>query len=483
MTDKQLKISINGFLLANVIAGILVSVVATALPGIVADLHHVDLMSWIVTTYLLGSAISSPIWAKLAERYGLREMFLLGTIIFVMASVAAGFAPNMMTLLVARVAQGLGAGAMLSLPQVAYGYLLTGNARRVAFGRIVTVFSLASVIGPLLGGVIVHYLSWRWTFLLPLPLAVLLFALIALNFRPNLPKHDKPVDFAGAGLLAVTVMALMLGLQQLSQAGSSPALLWTKFGVAIGALMILLLVERRVADPLVPLTLFRNHRYVLKNLTMIMQYGAFYFYTTYFPTWSESVFGVSSLIGGLILLPSSLTMVIGTQFVGRAVQRFGEKRLVTLGFALLLVSDLFLLWTQNIWFLVVISAIFGLLMGLFISVIQAGIPESVHPEETGSAIAFNALLRTLGSTLVLSILAMRLNQTITAALRTHSNWQASWFDKISDATAASHLPSQILPDLRQVMNHGFEQLAILTAIVLVIGLIVNSFDDWQHINK
>ncbi|HEY4399944.1 MAG TPA: MFS transporter [Lactobacillaceae bacterium] len=481
MTAQQKQRSLLTFLFSNVMVGLEGTIIATALPAMMADLKGISLMSWVIALFMLAMAITTPIWTKLAERFGQKEMFMLGTLIFTLASLIEALSPNMTILLLARVVMGIGAGAMQQLPFVIYGLWLEPTERRKQFGKATSAYAIASVLGPIVGGFIVVTLGWRWVFYINLPIGLGMIYSIWRNFHLPFTPNLKRVDYMGASVLSLMVVSLMLALQFM---GNVP-IVWSTVGslmlFALVMLVAFVWIERRAVDPIVPLSLFKNTSFMAKNLLMFLQYGFFGFYTNYLPTWGQGVLGNTAVVGGLILIPASILLVVGAQVTTPLLKVISEKMMVVIGMGTMIVGDIVLVLLPqqvSVSLLMIAGAILGLATGLTNGTVQVAIQESVLPQQISAATALNALLRTLGTSLVLSVLALSLNQTFSNAVRHHANLTFNLLNKISDSTAAQLINAHMLPVLRHTMYTGMHELAVLGGIILVVAFLVNLFDPW-----
>ncbi|MFC4653277.1 MDR family MFS transporter [Lactococcus nasutitermitis] len=481
MNDKQLNHSLTAFLFSNIMVGLEGTILATALPSMMAQLHGISLMSWVITIYMLMMSVSAPIWTKLSERFGYKRLFLIGTALFTLASALEGLSVNMPMLIIARLIMGIGAGAMQQLPFVIYGILLNTEKRRRATGNAISAYSLSAVIAPIIGGLIVDNLGWRWVFFINIPIGLLMMLAVARNFHPDFQAHKKPIDFAGTSTLSLGVISLMLALQFLGTAKPNLPLILILFILSIILLTSFWQIEKRAKDPIVPLTLFKEKSYMFKNLLMFLIYGFFGFYSNYLPTWGQGILGKTAFIGGLILIPSSIFLVIGSQIATRLAQQIGEKRLTIAGSVLMLLGAIILFLTPQVAsfsILLLIAGILGFSTGISSTTLQVGIQESVTSELIGAATALNALIRTLGTTLILSGLSVSLNRTFSTAITKNHKFNFTLINQISDSEAVKHLPHALITPLRHVLFNGLHSLALIGTLILCLALIVNIIDPW-----
>ncbi len=469
-------------MLSNVMAGLEGSIVATALPAMMAELHGIKLMSWVVTIYMLLMAVSSPIWTKLAERFGYKQMFVLGTLLFTIGSLGEGLAINMLMVIVARALMGLGAGVMIQLPFVIYGMMYQADERRRVIGNTVAAYSFSTIAGPIVGNMIVTLLDWRWVFFINIPIGIYMAFIVWKNFDLKTDHTKKSIDFAGSASLSIAVIAIMLLFQMMGNAVINLPLLIALLVISLLFFTGFYFAEKRAVDPIVPLELFKNPSFIAKNIMFFMQYGFFGFYTNYLPTWGQGVMGATALVGGMVLIPSAIMLVIGTRNVNHLIQKVGEKRTIYIGFAIMVLGALFLFSLPehaSILMLFVATAILGTAFGIVNITLQVAVQESVAKHLIGAATAVNALLRTMGTTLVLSGLSIALNRTFTDATAHNPKLTTTLLNQISDAQALKNIPTALVAPLRHTLFNGMHLLALISGLLLFIALFVNWLDPWK----
>ncbi|WP_428393343.1 DHA2 family efflux MFS transporter permease subunit [Lichenicoccus sp.] len=417
-----------GALLAMLLAALDQNIVNTALPRIVGDLGGMTRLAWVVTAFLLCSTITAPLYGKLSDSHGRRRMFLIAIVMFLAGSLLCGAARSMDELIGFRALQGLGAGGLLVLAQAAIADVVAPIDRPRYQGLFTGTFALASVAGPVLGGIITQTLSWRWVFYVNLPFGALALVMIAVGLPAPARATSGPVDYAGAGLLAGFTTSLLL---LLSGGGSSFA--WLSADAATlaagtaGLIALFLWREYRAPEPLIRLALFNNAvftRCVAVNaLLAFALFGA----TVFLPLYFQRVMGMSPAVAGTMLLPQVGGMLLSSIGGGRIVARLGRPRLFVLGgvalnaASLLSLAGFAALDVGPAWFLVSMAGL-GLGIGLAMPNLTVTMQNAVARAELGAATGAMIFLRSLGGAagvaLSGALLAARLARAAAANIAT-----------------------------------------------------------------
>jgi EmrB/QacA subfamily drug resistance transporter len=386
------------------------TILATALPTIASDLGHLTDVSWIVTAYVVAAAASTPVWGKLGDRHGRKLLLEISVVMFLAASVASGVAQDLTMLVIARTIQGAAAGGLMTLAMAAVGDLVSPRERGRFQGYVTATFAVATVAGPLIGGLLAQHASWRWVFYVNLPVGAL--ALAGLRGRlPAVPaeKTDRRFDAGGAAMLAGATASLTL------------ALVWGGTRYAWGSATILALIvtavilagalvvrERSAADPIVPLGLLRKPEVAIASMGMFLATGALFAITVFVPLFLQATTGATPTQAGLLLIPMMLGITVSTNFAGRRVERTGRYKVFP-------VSGLALMAASLVALAVVAGdpsqtatgigiAVFGLGFGMVSQILIVAVQNSVESREMGIAMATANFFRGLGGAVGAAVL-------------------------------------------------------------------------------
>jgi len=341
---REILVAFSGLVLGMLLAALDQTIVATALPTIVGDLGGLDHLSWVVTAYLLASTVSTPLWGKLGDLFGRKRLFQGAIVLFLAASALAGLSHSMDQLIAFRALQGLGGGGLLVTAQGIVGDLVPPRDRGRYQGIFGAVFGLASVAGPLLGGFFVDNLSWRWVFYVNLPVGAVALVVTTLVLRDPERRARHTIDYLGTVLLGAAATCLVL----LTTFGGS-TYPWRSWQIAaLGAAAVLLLVafvaaERRAAEPVLPLGLFRSRIFsVAGAVSFVVGFGMFGA-ITFLPLFLQIVQGASPTVSGLRMLPMMLGLLATSVTSGQLISRWGRYRIFPIAGTALITVGLLLL--------------------------------------------------------------------------------------------------------------------------------------------
>ena len=398
-----------GALLCAVLLGALDQLVfATALPTIVGELHGMADLSWVTTSYVVASTITLPVYGKLGDQFGRRPLFIVALVVFVSGSAIGILASGMTVLIIARTIQGLGGGGIGVLAMALIADQVPARRRGPYLGMISAMWALASVLGPVLGGFFAEGIGWRWALAINIPFGLL--ALTAtITLMPGRPRPvDRPrFDALGALILGIGVVSLILFTTRGGTDGwGSPTVVGLGIGT-LAALVVFVLVERRVADPILPPVLFTNRDFLIATTAGVIASLAMFGVVGYLPTWLQMASSTGATASGLTMMPVSLGIFGASILGGTAIAKTGRYRELPVAAAIGMAAGLWILaGTQpatSPWVLVIALLLFGGGLGLasqaWTLVVQNGAPRG----QVGIATAANNFLNQIGSSLGLAL--------------------------------------------------------------------------------
>ncbi|MFJ9346109.1 DHA2 family efflux MFS transporter permease subunit [Streptomyces sp. NPDC101237] len=401
-------VPIGALLLGLLLAALDQTIVSTALPTIVSDLGGLEHLSWVVTAYLLASTAATPLWGKLGDQYGRKRLFQAAIVIFLVGSALCGTARGMGELIAFRALQGLGGGGLIVLSMAIVGDLVPPRDRGRYQGLFGAVFGTTSVLGPLLGGVLTEHLSWRWVFYVNLPLGLVALAVIAVALRiPRRSDHHR-IDYLGTALIAAvaTCLVLVASLGGTTWRWGSPQLIGL---VVLGVLLavVFVAVERRAAEPVLPLKLFGIRTFTLAAVISFIVGFAMFGAMTYLPTFLQVVHGISPTLSGVHMLPMVIGLLLSSTVSGQIVSHTGRWKVFPIAGTAVTTFGLLLLHRldehsstpeMSAYFFV-----FGLGLGLVMQVLVLIVQNSVSYEDLGVATSGATFFRSIGASFGVAI--------------------------------------------------------------------------------
>lgn len=463
---------LGALMLTMLLAAMDSTIIATAVPQIAADLGGFSLISWVFSIYLLLQMVCIPIYGKLADVHGRKPILVFGTTVFLIGSACCALSWNMPSLIAFRGLQGLGAGAIMATVATLVGDLYTVRERAAIQGWLSSVWGVAAIVGPTLGGAFVEYANWRWIFLVNLPLGAIALALLMRFLHEQIERREHRIDFTGAFLILLGTAVLFLGLLEGGQAW--PWRSWQSlaaFAVASILLLAAWRVERRAAEPTMPGWLWKRRNVALSNLAIVGLGIVLMGPNTYLPTFGQSVLGLGAIAAGLLLATISLGWPLASSLSGRSYLRIGFRNTALIGAVLALLATLsFVLLPepQSVPVLVAIHAVLGAGFGLMSTPILVALQSAVGWSQRGVITSAHMFSRYLG---------MSLGAVLVGAIFNHAMRDAL---EHVPASAAARAPADMDAVIRAVHDPGtspqlaeYLRGAIATATVHVyVGLAV-----------
>jgi EmrB/QacA subfamily drug resistance transporter len=406
--QQQVRVIFGALILVFLLASLDQTIVSTALPTIVGELGGLQHLSWVVTAYLLASTVSGPLYGKFGDLYGRKVVLQTAIVIFLVGSALCGLSQNMAELISFRALQGLGAGGLIVTAIAVIGDVIPPRDRGRYQGIFGGVFGVSTIIGPLLGGFFVDNLSWRWIFYVNLPIGAVAFAVIGAVFRVRPVAKQHKVDYLGAALLAGGLSAIVLftSLGGTTWAWDSPEII-ALIVIGVVAIAAFVFVESRVAEPILPLSLFQNRTFAVTSAVGFIVGLALFGAVTYLPLYLQIVKGVSPTRSGLQLTPLMLGLLVTSILSGNLITRWGKYRIFPIiGTAVVTVGMILLsrlgvgtsLWTAALDMIVL-----GLGLGMVMQVLVLAVQNAVDYKYLGVATSGSTMFRSIGGSIGVSL--------------------------------------------------------------------------------
>ncbi len=418
MTHRQVLEALSGLLLGMFVSMLASTVVSTSLPVIVHDLGGDQAaFTWVITATLLTTAISTPIWGKLADLFDRKLLIQIAIAIFVLATAAAGFAQDTSTLIAFRAVQGIGAGGLAALSQIIMADIISPRERGRYMGLFGAVMALATVGGPLLGGVITDSFGWRWNFYIAIPFAIAALILLQMTLHLTRTKRKVHIDYLGIVFLSAAVSLLLIWI---TNAGkdydwwSTQSVLMV--GGALLAAALFIITELRSREPLIPLRMFRNRTFTLAVLASIATGIAMFGASVFLSQYMQMARGATPTEAGLMTIPMIAGLLIASIVVGQLISRFGKWKGYLVVGSILLIAGLWLLTTLHYDTNFVLVSIYMALMGAGVGMTMQNlvliVQNTANPQEMGAASSGVTFFRSLGGTLGVSVMGAALATTV-----------------------------------------------------------------------
>lgn len=505
MTHRQVLEALSGLLLGMFVSMLASTVVSTSLPVIIHDLDgNQAAFTWVVTATLLTTAISTPIWGKLADLTNRKVLYQLAIVIFVLATAAAGFSTNPEMLITFRAVQGIGAGGLAALSQVLMADIISPRERGRYMGLFGAIMAVATIGGPLLGGVITDAWGWRWNFFVALPVAIVALILVQTTLHvPARPKKKTSIDYLGIVLLSVAVALLLIWV---TNAGTATTGEWSDLanndwwslntvlmvGGAILATILFVIVELRSKEPLIPLRLFRNRTFTLSVIASIATGIAMFGASVFLSQYMQLARGATPTEAGLMTIPMIGGLLLSSVGVGALVTKYGTWKPYLIVGSIFLVAGSYLLSTIHYdteFFLVSIYMfLLGAGVGMTMQNLVLVVQNTTRPEEIGVASSGVTFFRSLGGTIGVSVMGAALSakvidlvaerkDDITAAIMGLGDKAQYWSEQLQSGSLpkVSAMPEALRVVFEDIYGSGISHSFLIGVPFAVISLIAIIF--------
>jgi EmrB/QacA subfamily drug resistance transporter len=464
-------------MLATLLAALDQTVVATALPQIVTDLHGFEQLSWVVSAFLVAATVTVPLYGKLSDLYGRRRMFVVAISIFLVGSALCGVAQTMGQLVAFRALQGIGAGGLLPLSQAAIADLFSPRERGRYQGYIGSMWATAAVAGPLLGGALTDAASWRWIFFINLPLGALALVVVLRTMRAPAEVRPHRIDYAGAAVLSVAITGLLLACTWggTTYAWDSPQVLVAGLGGLVLA-AVFVAIERRAEEPLLPLSLFRERIFAVSTAGGFVVGAIIFAVSIYVPVFSQGVQRISATSSGVILIPFSLGWVVAATVTGQLISRTGRYRPFPIIGSLFIFTGLSLLAlldasSRPAW-VAAILVVIGLGMGMTFQPYVIATQNAVEVSNLGIATATIQFFRSMGGSLAVAALGTLLANRLASELTARLGDAASRVDTDRLIGAGASAPSGLSGDAQAALADALHSVFVASVPLGLVALVL-----------
>ncbi|MFC6079749.1 MDR family MFS transporter [Sphaerisporangium aureirubrum] len=484
MTHRQILEALSGLLIGLFVAILSSTVVSNALPTIIADLHADETTyTWVITSTLLATTVSTPLWGKMADLTSKKMLVQLGLVIFVVGSAIAGVSNGPGMLIAARVVQGIGAGGLTALTQVIMAAMISPRERGRYSGYLGAVFALATIGGPLIGGVIVDtsWLGWRWCFYVGVPFAALAWVVLRKTLRLPVYRREARVDWTGAALIAASVSLLLVWV---SFAGHQYDWVSWQSGAMVGGALALaglfVFVESRAAEPIVPLRLFRRGAISLAVVASLFVGVALFGATTFLGQYFQLARGESPTMAGVMTLPMILGLAISSTIAGRIITRTGRWKVFLVTGSLSLAAGFALMGTLRYDTPYPLMAVYmfgiGAGVGMTMQNLVLSVQNQVRPEELGASSSLVAFFRTLGGAVGVAVLGAMLSHRVIAYIQEGLNGLGvKGVANDGSVPRLAELPAPIRAVVQGAYGHGVGDVFLYAAPCAFLALVAILF--------
>lgn len=478
---RRVMLVITALMLGMFLAALDQTVVSTALPTIVGDLHGASHLTWVVTAYLLSSTVSTPLWGKLGDQYGRKVFFQVSIVIFLVGSALSGLSSSMLDLIVFRTLQGLGGGGLMIGAQTIIGDVVSPRERGRYMGLFMAMFGVTTVIGPLIGGVFVEYLSWRWIFYINIPFGIIALVMTAVALPGALTRVRRVIDYAGTILLALSATSLVLfaSLGGTSYPWSSPLIVALAVaGVVLAG--VFLLAERRAREPVIPLSLFRNAAFSSTSAIGFVVGFAMYGALTFLPLFLQVVKNVSPTDSGVRLFAMMLGLLVCSIGSGQLVSLWGRYKVFPVVGTALMTVGLYLMSLIGVhtgsWTMALYMFVFGAGLGLVMQVLVVAVQNAVPYEELGTATSGSTFFRMIGGSFGTAVFGAIFANLLAGNLRRYLHGvpiPRNVTSQIDNPALVAKLPPALQAGIVQGVSHTVETVFLVGVPIAALSFLLS----------
>lgn len=468
MRNTHRPLTVAALLLSLFMAALEATVVSTAMPTVVGDLGGLQIYSWVFTAYLLTSTIMVPVYGKLADLYGRKPILLVGIALFLLGSTTSGFSTSMTQLIIFRALQGLGAGAMQPMALTIVGDIFDIEERGKMQGLFGAVWAIAGTIGPMAGGVIVHYLSWHWIFFINIPFGIFAAGLLLWALHERVEKKEHTLDILGAAVLMGGVTSLLF-----ASAGGSLKSAAIGLPIAVVMLTLFIFIEMRSKEPLLPLPVFRRPVIAVSSAVGALIGGGMFGVMTYIPLFIQGVCGGTATDAGSAVTPMVISWPIASAVAGRMIMRVGYRPLIRGGLFITAMAGLFIAFFaskgMSLWVPRTGMIFFGMGLGFANTALIIAAQTSVDWQNRGVVTASTMFFRTIGGALAVGVTGGLLKM----AIARDPSIPAEAANQLLSAERGRGVSPEILSKVGLLLEDGLKTVFWVVAGIGVVSFLVS----------
>ena len=418
LVKNKINLIMAGLMVGLLVAAFDYSIMGTAMPKVINSLQGMEYYTWPFTSYMLTSTIAVILFGKLSDIYGRKHVLIAGIITFVITSVMCGLATSMFQLIIFRGIQGIGGGILLSLPFIVVGEIFSPRDRAKYMGILGSVFGLADVMGPILGGVITDTLGWRWVFFINVPIGITAVTIIFYSL-PNfkLPDVKKNINISGIITFTLALSALFLAITLAGNINTSPLVEIVGLLVFSGVMLVLFIsAEKRAVEPVLPLRLFRNSIFNVSSVESFLAAALMFSGIIYIPLFAQGVLGMSSTNSGFIMVPMLFSLTLASIITGEIISRTGKYKKLVIAEFIITGLGVLLLATMNentpYYMLILYSTVLGVGSGMAYNIFNVAVQNAFPMRDIGVVTASMRFFRNVGTIVFIPIFGYIMNFTL-----------------------------------------------------------------------